>query len=101
MSEPFSNPDNTEDLHELMAIAVLCGHRGVQTSMEPIYQVWHKCYPTDALGGIGCGLSLIGSGKPRDGYNLIEETVRTATTRVDQAKEVLESLQRDIRALVS
>ncbi len=101
MTEPFSNPENTNDLHELMAVAVLCGHRNVQTSMEPIYQVWSHCYPKDALGGIGCGLSMIGNGKPRDGYHLIEETARTATTRVEQAQDVLESLQRDIRALVS
>jgi hypothetical protein len=101
MNEPFSNPQNTDDLHDLMAIAVLCGHRSVQTSMEPIYQVWSRCYPKDALGGIGCGLSMIGKGQPRDGYNLIEETARTAATRADQAREVLESLQRDIRELVS
>lgn len=101
MTQPFKDPQNTDDLHDLMSIAVLCGHKNVQAEMLPIYQVWSQCYPEDALGGIGRGLSMIGNGAPRDGYSLIEETARSATTRVEQARDVLASLQRDMRALVS
>ncbi|MEM8693413.1 MAG: hypothetical protein AAGG57_16200 [Pseudomonadota bacterium] len=101
MSEPFTNTANNDDLHLLMAVAVLCGHRSVSEDVSPIYDVWSECYPSDALGGIGRGLSMIGNGKPRDGYNLIEETARTATSRGEQAREVLASLRRDMRELVS
>ncbi|MEM9341887.1 MAG: hypothetical protein AAGA87_02465 [Pseudomonadota bacterium] len=101
MSDPFDNAENTEDLHLLMAVAVLCGHKGVTSDMQAVYEIWSKCYPTDALGGIGRGLTMIGNGRPREGYRLIEETARTAETRGDQAKEVLSSLQRDMRELVN
>lgn len=101
MSEPFSNPENTDDLHQLMAIAVLCGHRGVAIEASPIYDVWSECYPQDALGGIGRGLLMIGSGKPREGYAMIEEAARTARSRGDQARDVLASLRRDMAELVS
>lgn len=101
MNEPFKTPENTDDLHLLMAIAVLCGHRSVDTEVTPMYEAWSLAYPDDALGGIGRGLAMIGNGKPRDGYQLIEETARTATTRSEQAMEVLASLQRDMRALVN
>lgn len=101
MSEPFKHQENTDDLHTLMAIAVLCGHRSVQTDVAPMYEAWSLAYPKDALGGIGRGLHMIGNGKPRDGYRLIEETARTATSRTDQAQDVLATLQRDMRALVN
>lgn len=101
MTDPFNTAENTDDLHLLMAVAVLSGHKGVSADMQPIYEIWSKCYPHDALGGIGRGLSMIGNGRPRDGYRLIEETARTAETRGEQAQEVLTSLQRDMRELVS
>lgn len=101
MSEPFSNPENTDDLHQLMAIAVLCGHRGVSVGTDAIYEVWSECYPKDALGGIGRGLLMIGSGKPREGYAVIEEAARMAQSRGDQARDVLASLRRDMADLVT
>lgn len=101
MSEPFSNEENADDLNLLMGVAVLCGRRTVDTSLDPIFEAWSKAYPEDALGHIGRGLSMISEGKPRDGYRLIEETARTAKTRVDQAKDVLASLQRDLRTLAA
>lgn len=100
MPEPFASAENTDDLHDLMAIAVLCGHRGVETNVGPIYEAWARAYPNDALGGIGRGLALIGKGQAREGYRLIEETARTATTRQEQARDVLQSLKRDIQAVV-
>lgn len=101
MAEPFKDPNHTDDLHTLMAIAVLCGHRSVPADVTPMYEVWSQVYPQDALGGIGRGLSMIGNGQPRDGYQLIEETARTATSRSDQAREVLTRLQGSMRELVN
>lgn len=98
--KPFADAQNTDDLHDLMAVAVLCGHRGVESDVAAIYEAWAKSYPDDALGGIGRGLAMIGNGQVRDGYRLIEETARTASTRNDQARDVLASLKRDIQAIV-
>lgn len=96
----FASSQNDDDLHELMAVAVLCGHRAVEADVSAIYDAWAKAYPQDALGGIGRGLTMIGNGQAREGYRVIEETARTATTRVEQAEEVLASLKRDIQAIV-
>lgn len=101
MSKPFQHQENTDDLHTLMAIAVLCGHRSVETDVAPMYATRPLACPTDALGGIGRGLHMIGNGKPRDGYRLIEETARAAISRTDQAQDVLAALQRDMRTLVN
>ncbi len=99
MTEPFSTQANTDDLHLLMAVAVLSGQRGVDQDLAPIYDAWEKCYPDDALGGIGRGLAMIGRGEAAEGYLLIERMATSARTRRDQAREVLNSLRRDISAL--
>lgn len=99
MASPFSDPQNDDDLHELMAVAVLCGHKGVRHDMRAVYEAWAHAYPDDALGGVGRGLMMIAAGQSREGYRLIEDTSRTALTRADQAREVLATLKRDIAAL--
>lgn len=100
MSTDYADPRNDDDLHQLMAIAVLSGQRGVSLDTLAIYDAWASVYPRDALGGVGRGLAMIAAGKPRDGYTLIEETSKTAETRSDQARDVLDSLKRDIREMV-
>lgn len=101
MTTPYTDARNDDDLHLLMAAAVLCGQRGVSHDVAPIYEAWARAYPQDALGGIGRGLAMIGRGEAREGYRLIEETSRTATTRREQAQDVLATLKRDIQALAS
>lgn len=101
MQPVFSNPQFDDDLHLLMAIAVLGGQRGVDAETDAVYETWAQCYPRDALGGLGRGLSMIRHGDPMGGYELIEQTVKTAETRVDQAREVMDSLRRDLTALAS
>ena len=97
---PYGDAEFTEDLHQLMAVAVLCGHRGVEADVLPVYEAWGLAYPSDALGGIGRGLSLVGTGKPREGYAMIEEAARSSTTRAEQAQEVLARLRADMGKLV-
>ena len=94
MSLPLA-PEQDEDLHLLMAIAVLSGRKGVFGAFLPIYQLWSDVYPADALGGIGLGLNLIAMGDAEGGFALIEETARSAETRADQAKAIMETLRRD------
>ena len=91
---------NVEDLHLLMAVAVMCGQRGLQTELLPVYEAWEKFYPEDALGPLGRGLFLIGKGETREGYNLVELAAIGSKTRADQAREVLATLQRDLHDLV-
>ncbi len=99
MSKPFSDPSFDEDLHELMAVAILAAQRGVETDTTSIYDTWSLSYPTDALGKVGQGLCLIGAGHSKEGYELIEEAAKTAQTRQDQAQEVLKSLKEDLASL--
>ena len=98
-SSPFKDSQNDDDLHSLMAVAVLCGHKGVEHDVAPIYEAWAKAYPGDALGGVARGLALIGQGQPREGYLVVEEAARTASTRRQQAQDVLATLKHDISAL--
>ena len=100
MTTPFTDARNDDDLHLLMAVAVLCGQRGVgPEEVAPVYEAWAHAYPDDALGGIGRGLAMIGRGEAREGYRHIEDTARTATTRAEQARDVLATLKRDIQAM--
>ncbi len=99
MTPAFANPQFDDDLHLLMAIAVLGGQRGVDTDAVSVYETWAQCYPTDALGGLGKGLSMIQKGDPMGGYELIEKTVNTASSRVEQARDVLHSLRQDLTAI--
>lgn len=91
----------TDDLHTLMAIAVLCGHRALPVDVSAVYAAWERAYPNDALGPIGRGLYKIGAGEPREGYAIIEAAARDCDTRTDQAREVLENLRRDMAGLVT
>ena len=95
MTQPFKDPQNDEDLHELMAIAVLSGQRGVVQDMLPVYEAWSAAYPDDALGGIGRGLAMLRDGQPEEGLALLDRTTRSARTRVEQAREVLAAVRRD------
>lgn len=96
MSELFSDPQYTDDMHQLMAIAVLCGRRGVETDLRPVYELWEKCYPDDALGRIGIGLIKMVEGEVDEGYRLIENAANTAQTRRDSAQSVLASVKRSM-----
>lgn len=100
MSTDYADPRNDADLHQLMAIAVVSGQRGVIANTLPIYEAWSGVYPRDALGAVGRGMALIAAGKMREGYVLIEDAARGAETRTEQARDVLETLKRDIRELV-
>ena len=95
MTQPFKDARNDEDLHQLMAIAVLCGQRGVVHDMLAIYEAWSAAYPEDALGGIGRGLAMIRDGQPEDGLMMLERTAQTSRTRTEQARDVLTAVRRD------
>ena len=99
MSGPYRSEVFEDDLHTLMAVAVLIGQRGVEADVLPVYEAWSQAYPRDALGGIGRGLAMIGAGEPREGYAIVEEAARTAETRREQAAEVLERLRADMAEL--
>ena len=99
MPQTGATADQIDDLHLMMAAAILAGQRGVEASLMPIFDAWSQQYPTDALAGIGRGLHLIGNGNPEAGYAMIEDAARTATTRADQARDVLESLAGDFPEL--
>jgi len=88
----------TQDLHLLMTVAVLGGRHGVEQDFGAIYDTWTHCYPDDALGAIGQGLILIQRGEQEDGMDLIRAAAQSASTRADQAAEVLASLEADIAA---
>jgi hypothetical protein len=100
MTAPFQDTSFDEDLRCLMAVAILCGHKGVPAQIRPIYEAWAAAYPTDALGPIGIGLALVAEGQGREGYRMIAEAARAAQTRAEQAREVLARLEVDMPALV-
>lgn len=85
-----------DDLHLLMATAILCGQRGVEAHMMPIFDTWSRAYPHDALAGIGRGLYLLGQGDPESAFAAIRQAAETSTTRADQARDVLDSLAADL-----
>lgn len=87
-----ASPDQVDDLHLLMAVAVLCGQRAVDVPLLPIFDVWQREYPQDALGNLGRGLYLIAKGDTETGLSEIE-TATTAQTRAEQAREVLTALR--------
>lgn len=87
-----ATPEQTDDLHLLMAIAVLCGQRAVDAPLLPIFDTWQREYPQDALGNLGRGLFLIAKGDTEAGIGEIE-TATTAQTRAEQAREVLNALR--------
>ncbi|SMO45675.1 hypothetical protein [Paracoccus laeviglucosivorans] len=89
----------TDDLHLMMAAAILCGQRGVDADLMPIFDSWAQHYPQDALANIGRGLFMIGHGNPEAGYQMIAEAADKATTRAEQAREVLASLRHDLPEL--
>lgn len=93
------NADLTDDLHLMMAAAILCGQRGVETDLMPIFDSWAQHYPQDALAAIGRGLFMIGNGNPESGYAMIADAAERATTRAEQAREVLASLAQDMPEL--
>ena len=99
MAEPFTDDVMVDDLHELMAVAILAAQRGVEAEMRPVFETWGLCYPGDALGPIGTGLSLIRAGETKEGYALVEAAANSAETRRDQAKDVLTSLQTDLESV--
>lgn len=88
--------DQSDDLHLLMATAILCGQRGVEAWLLPIFDAWAHEYPQDALAGIGRGLYLLGQGDPEGAFATIREAARNSTTRADQARDVLDSLAADL-----
>lgn len=85
--------EQTDDLHLLMSVAVLCSQHGVETQPMPIYDLWQAEYPQDALGNVCRGIYMIGHGNPEAGIALIETAANTATTRADQARDVLETIR--------
>lgn len=91
--------DTIDDLHLLMAAAILCGQRGVDANLMPIFDCWAHHYPQDALANIGRGLFMIGNGNPESGIEMIREAADHATTRAEQAREVLSSLAHDLPEL--
>ncbi|WBU57176.1 hypothetical protein [Paracoccus sediminicola] len=93
------NADRIDDLHLMMAAAILCGQRGVEAELMPIFDSWAQHYPEDALANIGRGLFMIGNGNAEAGYQMIAQAAETAKTRVDQAREVLASLEQDMPEL--
>lgn len=93
MSKPFSDTQFDKDLHLLVTIAVLSGQRGLVLPVGEIYGAWSQAYPNDALGAVGTGLAMIGQGKFDEGFSLISNAAKTATTRAAQAKDVLQSLE--------
>lgn len=97
-SRPVGQADDpqTDDLHLLMAVAILCGQRGVEARMLPIFDSWAHAYPRDALSGIGRGLYLLNQGDPEGAFAAIRHAAENATTRADQARDVLDSLAADL-----
>ena len=93
MSAPFSDSTFDEDLHLLMALAVLCGQHRTIAPVQPIYETWGLAYPEDSLGPVGRGLCLVGEGQFEQGYNMIRDAAQNARTRADQAVDVLKSLE--------
>lgn len=91
--------DQIDDLHLMMAAAILCGQRGVDAALMPIFDTWADHYPDDALANIGRGLFMIGHGNPEAGVAIIADAADRATTRADQAREVLASLRADLPEL--
>ncbi|QJD18428.1 MULTISPECIES: hypothetical protein [Paracoccus] len=99
LPQAAATADQIDDLHLMMAVAILAGQRGVEAPLMPIFDTWSQHYPQDALAGIGRGLHLIGHGNPEAGYAMIEDAARTATTRAAQARDVLDSLASDFPEL--
>jgi hypothetical protein len=93
MTTAFTDPSLDDDLHLLMAVAVLSGQRGTGAESGAIYEAWARAYPDDALGHVGRGLTLIGGGRFDEGYRIIERAAETARTRTDQARDVLATLR--------
>lgn len=86
-------PEQDDDLHLLMAIAVLVGQRGTDAKTDMIYDAWSRYYPQDALGAVGRGLQMIGQGDTEGGIALIEKAAEHSATRAQQARDVLQSLR--------
>lgn len=91
-----ADDSQADDLHLLMATAILCGQRGIEARMLPIFDAWSRAYPRDALAGIGRGLYLLNQGDPEGAFAAIRHAADTATTRADQARDVLDSLSADL-----
>lgn len=90
------NPSQDDDLHLLMAVAILSGQRGVEGHVLPIFDAWGHAYPKDALAGIGRGLCLLNQGDAEGAFAAIRAAAQNSTTRADQARDVLESLSADL-----
>lgn len=99
MSQPAATAEQTDDLHLLMAAAILCGQRGVDSDLMPVFDAWALYYPQDALANLGRGLFMIGHGNPEAGMLLIREAATNSQTRAEQAREVLAALEQDLRAI--
>jgi hypothetical protein len=82
-----------------MAVAILGAQRGIDADTASIFEAWGAAYPKDALGPVGQGLSLIKMGQAKEGFAMVELATQTAETRVDQAKDVLESLKADLETI--
>lgn len=96
---PAGSPEQIDDLHLLMAVAVLTGQRGVDAPVVPVFEAWSLHYPDDALGRLGIGLFMVGNGNAEGGISMIADAARTARTRADQARDVLDSLVSDFPEL--
>ncbi|TWI35146.1 hypothetical protein [Paracoccus sulfuroxidans] len=96
MDQPAATAEQQDDLHLLMAAAILCGQRGVDSDIMPIFDAWASYYPKDALANLGRGLFMVGNGNPEAGMMLIQEAADKSLTRADQAREVLTALQQDL-----
>lgn len=98
MANIFSD-DQIDDIHQLMSIAILCGQRGADADVRPIFDVWENAYPKDAMAGIGRGLYLISHGQADEGYANIKAAAQSSETRADQAHAVLASLAESLPQL--
>lgn len=99
MTRQPASADQIDDLHLMMAAAILCGQRGTDAPLMPIFDAWADQYPDDALANIGRGLFMIGHGNPEAGVEIISDAANRATTRAEQAREVLASLRADMPEL--
>ncbi len=97
MTQTFSSKE--DDLHELMALAIVAARHGVDIDLLNIYLAWESYYPHDALGAVGRGLKLVVDGKSDEGLEVIASAAKTARTRADQAQDVLQSLLKDLSGM--
>lgn len=89
-------PSFEDDLHELMALAVVAGRYGSEVDVLNIYLAWEAYYPNDALGAVGRGLKHFVDGDIAQALAVIDEVASGTKTRADQARDVLAALKADL-----